>query len=54
MLLTGTLAITSMSSSRVFMDSDVQPTKDYLEWYVFVYAVISIRLLMSHLMQLII
>ncbi|CAF2230734.1 uncharacterized protein LOC103833491 isoform X1 [Brassica rapa] len=28
----GTLAITSMSSSRVFMDSDVQPTKDYLEW----------------------
>ncbi|XP_009140849.2 uncharacterized protein LOC103864829 [Brassica rapa] len=28
----GTLAITSMPSSRVFMDSDVQPTKDYLEW----------------------
>ncbi|CAN6846105.1 unnamed protein product [Brassica oleracea var. botrytis] len=28
----GTLAITSMSSSRVFMDSDVQPSKDYLEW----------------------
>nr|VDD09368.1 unnamed protein product [Brassica oleracea] len=28
----GTLALTSMSSSRVFMDVDVQPTKDYLEW----------------------
>ncbi|XP_033144720.1 uncharacterized protein LOC108871157 [Brassica rapa] len=28
----GTLAITSMSSSRMFMDSDVQPSKDYLEW----------------------
>ncbi|WZY97749.1 hypothetical protein YC2023_070078 [Brassica napus] len=28
----GTLALTSMSSSRVFMDADVQPTKDYLEW----------------------
>nr|VDD14753.1 unnamed protein product [Brassica rapa] len=27
----GTLALTSMSSSRVFMDADVQPTKDYLE-----------------------
>ncbi|KAL0825500.1 hypothetical protein Bca101_049177 [Brassica carinata] len=27
-----TLALTSMSSSRVFMDVDVQPTKDYLEW----------------------
>nr|VDC87201.1 unnamed protein product [Brassica rapa] len=26
----GTLALTSMSSSRVFMDADVQPTKDYL------------------------
>ncbi|KAF2567980.1 hypothetical protein F2Q68_00026054 [Brassica cretica] len=30
--LAGTLALTSMSSSRVFMDVDVQPTKDYLEW----------------------
>nr|VDD33859.1 unnamed protein product [Brassica oleracea] len=28
----GTLALTSMSSSRVFMDVDVQPTRDYLEW----------------------
>ena len=32
LVLTGTLALTSMSSSRVFMDVDVQPTKDYLEW----------------------
>ena len=52
MLLTGTLAITSMSSSRVFMDSDVQPSKDYLEWYGFVYAVIIIHLLMSLSVQL--
>ncbi|CAF1860513.1 unnamed protein product [Brassica napus] len=28
----GTLAITSMSSSRVFMDYDVQPTIDYFGW----------------------
>ncbi|KAG2323105.1 hypothetical protein Bca52824_016318 [Brassica carinata] len=28
----GTLALTSMSSSRVFMDYDVQPTIDYLGW----------------------
>ncbi|KAF2602894.1 hypothetical protein F2Q70_00025243 [Brassica cretica] len=28
----GTLALTSMSSTRVFMDADVQPTRDYLEW----------------------
>ncbi|KAF3504749.1 hypothetical protein F2Q69_00044643 [Brassica cretica] len=28
----GTLALTSMSSYRVFMDADVQPTRDYLEW----------------------
>ncbi|CAN7070244.1 unnamed protein product [Brassica oleracea var. botrytis] len=28
----GTLALTTMSSSRVFMDADVQPSKDYLEW----------------------
>ncbi|KAF2559449.1 hypothetical protein F2Q68_00014826 [Brassica cretica] len=26
----GTLALTSMASSRVFMDTDVQPSKDYL------------------------
>nr|VDD24940.1 unnamed protein product [Brassica oleracea] len=32
--LEGTLALTSMSSSRVFMDADVQPSKDYLEWLV--------------------
>ncbi|WZZ90832.1 hypothetical protein YC2023_119411 [Brassica napus] len=31
----GTLALTTMSSSRVFMDADVQPSKDYLEWYSF-------------------
>ncbi|KAL0786862.1 hypothetical protein Bca101_003108 [Brassica carinata] len=31
-LLGGTLALTSMSSSRVFMDNDVQPTVDYLAW----------------------
>ncbi|KAG2314436.1 hypothetical protein Bca52824_017558 [Brassica carinata] len=28
----GTLALTSMSSSRVFMDEDVQPSKDYFGW----------------------
>ncbi|XP_013624742.1 PREDICTED: uncharacterized protein LOC106330894 [Brassica oleracea var. oleracea] len=28
----GTLALATMSSSRVFMDADVQPSKDYLEW----------------------
>ncbi|CAF1960355.1 unnamed protein product, partial [Brassica napus] len=28
----GTLALTTMSSSRVFMDTDVQPTRDYLSW----------------------
>ncbi|KAL0858207.1 hypothetical protein Bca101_063361 [Brassica carinata] len=28
----GTLALTSMSSSRVFMDEDVQPSKDYFDW----------------------
>ncbi|CAG7890077.1 uncharacterized protein LOC103839974 isoform X1 [Brassica rapa] len=28
----GTLALTSMTSSRVFMDIDVQPTRDYLIW----------------------
>nr|VDD63986.1 unnamed protein product [Brassica oleracea] len=28
----GTLALASMASSRVFMDTDVQPTKDYLAW----------------------
>ncbi|CAF2120991.1 unnamed protein product [Brassica napus] len=31
----GTLALTSMSSSRVFMDADVQPSRDYLAWYAF-------------------
>ncbi|CDY51778.1 BnaC05g49610D [Brassica napus] len=29
-----TLALTSMSSTRVFMDNDVQPTRNYLTWYV--------------------
>ncbi|XP_048620284.1 uncharacterized protein LOC106420882 [Brassica napus] len=28
----GTLALSTMSSSRVFMDADVQPSKEYLEW----------------------
>ncbi|XP_048592824.1 uncharacterized protein LOC125607087 [Brassica napus] len=28
----GTLCLTSVSSSRVFMDDDVQPSKDYFEW----------------------
>ncbi|CAN7056133.1 unnamed protein product [Brassica oleracea var. botrytis] len=28
----GTLALTSMSSSRVFMDYDIQPTIDYFAW----------------------
>uniref|UniRef100_A0A0D2ZUX2 Uncharacterized protein n=1 Tax=Brassica oleracea var. oleracea TaxID=109376 RepID=A0A0D2ZUX2_BRAOL len=28
----GTLALTTMSSSRVFMDCDVQPTVDYISW----------------------
>ncbi|CAN7019172.1 unnamed protein product [Brassica oleracea var. botrytis] len=28
----GTLALTSMASSCVFMDTDVQPSKDYLGW----------------------
>ncbi|KAF2568121.1 hypothetical protein F2Q68_00027900 [Brassica cretica] len=28
----GTLVLTSMASSRVFMDTDVQPSKDYLGW----------------------
>lgn len=32
LLLIGTLALTSMSSSRVFMDTDVQPSREYLEW----------------------
>nr|VDC84158.1 unnamed protein product [Brassica rapa] len=29
----GTLALSSMSPTRVFMDNDVQPTIDYLAWY---------------------
>ncbi|KAL0857067.1 hypothetical protein Bca101_062221 [Brassica carinata] len=28
----GTFALATMSSSRVFMDTDVQPTRDYLSW----------------------
>ncbi|CAN6867097.1 unnamed protein product [Brassica oleracea] len=31
-ILGGTLALTSMSSSHVFMDYDVQPTIDYFSW----------------------
>ncbi|CDY72558.1 BnaCnng78270D [Brassica napus] len=30
----GTVALTSMTSSRVFLDYDVQPTKEYIGWYV--------------------
>ncbi|CAN7022203.1 unnamed protein product [Brassica rapa subsp. trilocularis] len=30
----GTLALASMSSIWIFMDNDVQPTMDYLAWYV--------------------
>ncbi|KAG2265463.1 hypothetical protein Bca52824_072542 [Brassica carinata] len=30
----GTLALISMSSTRLFMDFDIQPTKDYFTWYV--------------------
>ncbi|KAH0935972.1 hypothetical protein HID58_013089 [Brassica napus] len=30
----GTLALSSMSSTRVFMDNDVQPTIEYSTWYV--------------------
>ncbi|KAF3533547.1 hypothetical protein DY000_02040824 [Brassica cretica] len=33
---TGTLALSSVSSSRVFMDYDIQPTIDYLNWLVFI------------------
>ncbi|CAN6900413.1 unnamed protein product [Brassica oleracea] len=29
---TGALALASMSSSRVFLDFDVQPTRDYVTW----------------------
>ncbi|KAL0750388.1 hypothetical protein Bca101_032391 [Brassica carinata] len=32
--LRGTFALTSMSSTRVFMDYDVQPTIEYFTWYV--------------------
>ncbi|CAN6900998.1 unnamed protein product [Brassica oleracea] len=31
-LLGGTLSLSSMSSSRVLMNRDVQPTQDYLNW----------------------
>ncbi|CAN7015729.1 unnamed protein product [Brassica rapa subsp. trilocularis] len=41
----GTLALTSMSSSRVFMDYDVQPTIDYFGWAL-------IQLLMSRMPSL--
>ncbi|CAF1916708.1 unnamed protein product, partial [Brassica oleracea] len=29
----GTLTLSSVSSSRVFMDYDIQPTIDYFNWY---------------------
>ncbi|KAL0668778.1 hypothetical protein Bca4012_031482 [Brassica carinata] len=38
----GTLALTSMASSRVFMDSDVQPSRDYLGWKLLRYSSCSI------------
>ncbi|CAG7883495.1 unnamed protein product, partial [Brassica rapa] len=37
---TGTLALSSLSSSRVFMDYDVQPTIDYFNWLVCVLSTI--------------
>ena len=42
--ITGTLALTSMSSSRVFMDYDVQPTIDYFAWWVFMYFIFTLSL----------
>ena len=35
---TGTLALSSMSLTRVFMDNDVQPTIEYFTWYVLMYS----------------
>ncbi|KAF8113349.1 hypothetical protein N665_0050s0009 [Sinapis alba] len=32
LLKTGNLALSSMASSRVFMDKDIQPTIDYVNW----------------------
>ena len=31
----GALSLSSLSSSRVFFDMDVQATREYLAWYVF-------------------
>ena len=39
----GTLTISSLSSSRVFLDLDVQPTKDYLAWYVFFCCICNLK-----------
>ena len=33
---TGALSLSSLSSSRVFFDMDVHPTREYLAWYVFI------------------
>ena len=33
----GALSLSSLSSSRVFFDMDVQATREYLAWYVFIY-----------------
>ncbi|CAG7893656.1 unnamed protein product, partial [Brassica rapa] len=35
-----TLALSSVSSSRVFMDYDIQPTIDYFNWLVLMYATV--------------
>ncbi|CAN6917979.1 unnamed protein product [Brassica oleracea] len=34
----GALSLSSLSSSRVFFDMDVQPTREYLAWYVLIFA----------------
>ncbi|CAN6918834.1 unnamed protein product [Brassica oleracea] len=39
----GALTISSLSSSRVFLDLDVQPTKDYLAWYVFFCCICNLK-----------
>ncbi|CAN7015693.1 unnamed protein product, partial [Brassica rapa subsp. trilocularis] len=39
----GALTISSLSSSRVFLDLDVQPTRDYLTWYVFFCCICNLK-----------
>ncbi|CAF2040004.1 unnamed protein product [Brassica napus] len=39
----GALTISSLSSSRVFLDLDVQPTRDYLAWYVFFCCICNLK-----------